>query len=58
VVEIAEPDDWRPVDDAIAVWVALHGYVGLRTAVPDFPWPPGDDLLDVLIDGLAQLAVG
>jgi hypothetical protein len=38
--------------------VALHGYVGLRTAVADFPWPPGDTLLDVLIDRLARLAFG
>jgi AcrR family transcriptional regulator len=45
----------RPVEDATAVWVALHGYVGLRTAVPDFRWPPGDSLLDVLIDRLARL---
>jgi AcrR family transcriptional regulator len=48
----------HPVDDAIAVWVALHGYVGLRTAVPDFPWPPGDTLLDVLIARLARLSSG
>jgi AcrR family transcriptional regulator len=47
----------RPVDDATAVWVALHGYVGLRTAIPDFPWPPGDTLLDVVIDRLARLNV-
>jgi AcrR family transcriptional regulator len=48
----------QPVDDAIAVWVALHGYVGLRTAFADFPWPPGDTLLDVLIDRLARLSSG
>ena len=26
--------------DATAVWVALHGTVSLRTALPRFPWPP------------------
>ena len=25
--------------DATAVWVALHGAVTLRTALPEFPWP-------------------
>jgi AcrR family transcriptional regulator len=25
--------------DATAVWVALHGAVALRTALPEFPWP-------------------
>ena len=25
--------------DATAVWVALHGTVSLRTALPRFPWP-------------------
>ncbi len=25
--------------DAAAVWVALHGTVSLRTALPGFPWP-------------------
>jgi len=25
--------------DATAVWVALHGAVALRTALPGFPWP-------------------
>jgi AcrR family transcriptional regulator len=28
-----------PVTDATAVWVALHGTVLLRTALPGFPWP-------------------
>jgi AcrR family transcriptional regulator len=57
-VEAGVSRSTQPVDDAVAVWVALHGYVGVRTAVPDFPWPPGDDLLDVLIDRLAQLTFG
>ncbi len=34
----------EPVEDATALWVALHGYVGLQTGVPDFPWPPDDRL--------------
>ena len=27
------------VADATAVWVAMHGTVSLRTALPRFPWP-------------------
>jgi AcrR family transcriptional regulator len=45
-----------PVEDATTIWVALHGYVGLGAAVADFPWPPGDSLVDLLIDGLARLS--
>ena len=45
----------QPIEDATAVWVALHGFVGLRSAIPDFPWPPADALLDALIDRLVLL---
>ena len=55
-VDAGSSSSTRPVDDATAVWVALHGYVGLRTALPDFPWRPDDSLLDVLVDRLALLA--
>lgn len=44
-----------PAGDATAVWIALHGYVSLMTGAPDFPWPPGDHLIDTLIDRLALL---
>jgi hypothetical protein len=36
----------EPVQDATAVWVALHGYVSRDPAVPDFRWPPDDIVLD------------
>jgi AcrR family transcriptional regulator len=38
-----------PLQPAIALWVALHGYVSLRSAVPAFPWPPEETMLDDLI---------
>jgi AcrR family transcriptional regulator len=48
-------DDATPapavLTDATALWVALHGYATLRTAVPVFPWPEG--LLAVLVSRLA-----
>lgn len=38
------------VDDpmlvAIGCWVAVHGVTSLRIAMPTFPWPPLDDLVD------------
>ena len=46
----------QPYDDAIAVWVALHGYVGLHTCMSDIPWPDGDTLLDTIVERLAQLS--
>jgi AcrR family transcriptional regulator len=45
----------EPMQDATALWVALHGHVSLQAAVPDFPWPPGDIVLDNLIDRIARL---
>jgi AcrR family transcriptional regulator len=45
----------QPIEDATALWVALHGYVSLRAAIPDYPWPPQDIMLDNLIDRVALL---
>jgi AcrR family transcriptional regulator len=45
----------KPIEDATALWVALHGYVSLRAAIPDYPWPPNDIVLDNLIDRVALL---
>lgn len=47
----------QPVEDATAMWVALHGYVSLRSAIPDFPWPAGDSLLDAIAERLGSLRV-
>lgn len=43
----------QTLEAAMAVWVGLHGYVGLRIAAPDFPWPPDDSLLDTVVSRLA-----
>src|ERR1700752_688872 len=45
----------RPVEDATALWMAVHGFVDLGTAIPNFPWPPDDRLLNTVIDRLAVL---
>lgn len=45
----------QPYEDAMAVWVALHGYVGLRSGIPEIPWPADDALLDGIVDRLAGL---
>jgi len=45
-----------PFADAVAVWVALHGFATLLAETPDdFPWPPRDEMLTVLVGRLAQL---
>jgi len=54
-VAAGHSDSTQPQEDATALWVALHGYVGLRTAIPDFPWPPDEVVLDKLIDRIAML---
>jgi AcrR family transcriptional regulator len=38
-----------PLQSAIALWVALHGYISLHCAVPAFPWPAEDVMVDDLI---------
>jgi AcrR family transcriptional regulator len=43
------------VADATAVWVALHGTVMLRTALPGFPWPELGPFVSHLIRSLARL---
>ena len=43
------------VTDATAVWVALHGTVMLRTALPGFPWPELHAFARQLVLPLAQV---
>jgi AcrR family transcriptional regulator len=43
--------------DATGVWVALHGAVTLRTAVPGFPWPELADFNRQLVLPLARVTV-
>jgi len=44
-----------PVADATAVWVAMHGMVTLRTALPGFPWPGPDDFIRHVVLSLARV---
>ena len=43
------------VADATAVWVALHGTVSLRTALPRFPWPDPAASVRQLVLSLAKV---
>jgi AcrR family transcriptional regulator len=43
------------VTDATAVWVALHGTVMLRTALPGFPWPEPHAFARQLVLPLARV---
>jgi AcrR family transcriptional regulator len=44
------------VADGTAVWVALHGAVSLRTALPRFPWPDLDQFIRHLVLSLAKVS--
>jgi AcrR family transcriptional regulator len=41
--------------DATAVWVALHGMVTLRSALPGFPWSPPAPMLRHVVLALARI---
>jgi AcrR family transcriptional regulator len=44
------------VTDATAVWVAMHGTVTLRTALPGFPWPDPDRFVRECVLSLARVS--
>jgi Tetracyclin repressor-like, C-terminal domain len=54
-VEAGRSTTPSPLDSAVQLWVALHGYATLRAAANDFPWPDADALLDALISRLAYV---
>ena len=43
------------VADATAVWVAMHGIVTLRTALPGFPWPDPKQFVRQYVLSLAHV---
>jgi AcrR family transcriptional regulator len=43
------------VADGTAVWVAMHGTVSLRTALPGFPWPDPDEFVRQFVLPLAHV---
>jgi AcrR family transcriptional regulator len=45
------------VADATAVWVAMHGTVSLRTALPGFPWPDVGQFVSQFVLSLARIKV-
>lgn len=50
---MALPGD--PARVATTVWAGLHGIVSLRQAMPRFPWPPVESMVDDLLGGLVGL---
>jgi AcrR family transcriptional regulator len=46
------------VADSTAVWVALHGAVTLRTALPGYPWPEPGSFVRHLVLSLARITTG
>jgi AcrR family transcriptional regulator len=51
-------DSTEVVADATAVWVALHGAVTLRTALPGYPWPEAGSFVRHLVLSLARITAG
>jgi AcrR family transcriptional regulator len=43
------------VADGTAVWVAMHGTISLRTALPGFPWPDPDEFVRTFVLSLAHV---
>jgi AcrR family transcriptional regulator len=44
-------DERDPHAVAASVWVEMHGMVTLRHALPTFPWPPIDTMLEEVVKG-------
>ncbi len=43
-------------EDAVALWLGVHGLASLPPAHPRFPWPDRDHLVDRLLEGSAGVA--
>lgn len=56
-VEARRSASTTPFDDAVALWVALHGMATLTATTATFPWPDLDELAGTLVDRLARIAV-
>jgi AcrR family transcriptional regulator len=54
-VEAGRSASRDPFLDAVALWSALHGYVALRAADPEFPWPDERTTVDAMIASQARL---
>ena len=54
-VRAGESASTDTIRDATAVWVALHGTVMLRTALPNFPWPEQHAFARQLVLPLAEV---
>jgi AcrR family transcriptional regulator len=54
-VEAGVSDSKDVVADSTAVWVALHGAVTLRTALPGYPWPEPGSFVRHLVLSLARI---
>ncbi len=54
-VEAGRSSSTDPFLDSVGLWSALHGYIGLRAAAPEFPWPAENAVVDAMIAGLARI---
>ncbi|UQX88649.1 TetR/AcrR family transcriptional regulator [Jatrophihabitans telluris] len=54
-VEAGASSSTDPFADAAAIWVGMHGFATLRAELCDFPWPPSQDMLTRIVDGLGRI---
>lgn len=54
-VEAGRSNSPDPFLASVALWSALHGYIGLLAAAPEFPWPGERAIVDAMITGLARI---
>lgn len=54
-VEAGRSASQDPFLDAVALWSSLHGYIALRMAAPEFPWPDERRVIDAMIAGQARI---
>ncbi len=54
-VEAGRSSSQEPFVDAVALWSALHGYIALRMAAPEFPWPEELLTVNAMIAGQAGI---
>jgi AcrR family transcriptional regulator len=57
VLELGGPDGPKPDEYAMtcSVWTAVHGITSLRISIPNFPWPPIDEQLRLVVEPWRQV---
>jgi AcrR family transcriptional regulator len=54
---VAGPERRGPHECAVLLWASLHGLVSLRVSRPAFPWPPIEQQVDSMVDGVLSILI-